>query len=82
METRFQPLPPENQGIKLVTILPSILQSSPAKCHLQVVPLATVPPFEELFYVWDDDQDEKQIYVDNSAVTITNNIRIALLHLW
>jgi hypothetical protein len=81
----YSPLPPDNDNIRLLRLLPNEDKAAPLHCELRNYSLQKLGPrthlYEALSYVWGDARETLPIYVDNNQFPVTVNLHAALSHL-
>ncbi|KAF4624060.1 hypothetical protein G7Y89_g14116 [Cudoniella acicularis] len=81
----YSSLPPDNDNIRLLRLLPNEDKAAPLHCELRNYSLQKLGPrthlYEALSYVWGDPRETLPIYVDNNQFPVTVNLHAALSHL-
>jgi hypothetical protein len=77
--TPYITLPPNH--IRLLTILPSSVSTSPIHSTLSTVPLTALPSYEALSYVWGPPVLSTSLLTPHGTIPITPNLHDALTHL-
>ncbi|KAF2469448.1 uncharacterized protein BDR25DRAFT_289012, partial [Lindgomyces ingoldianus] len=76
----YSPLPLGDTEIRLVTIVPGILED-PMVCILEAVSLDSPLAYEALSYVWGNLDDSRTIIVNNAPADVTSNLDMALRYI-
>lgn len=64
--------------IRVISIRSALEDEEPIECSLHEVPLDCLPDFEALSYVWGNQSDRGNIYIDGARFSVTKNLYIAL----
>ena len=77
-QSRYKPLDPEQEEIRLIEIRSPGTETTPTECRLSTISLLGNTRFTALSYVWGDPAITKDITLDGSVVPITTNLADAL----
>ena len=80
MELNYEPLDVENYEIRMLTILPTTLDSI-VRCTLEKTSLINPTKYAALSYCWGDPNTRTKIFVNNVEITVTTNLADALQQL-
>jgi hypothetical protein len=78
---RYQPLSPSQSSIRLLRLHPTPDPSWPIRCTLFHTTLKEAPPYVALSYAWGDAAGSSLIIIGSETVSVTRNLRHALLRL-
>ena len=77
----FQPLPVDADSIKLLLLQPSSQKRARIKCSRTTTQLSRGYSYEAVSYTWGAPLPSRQIFVDNQALEIGDNLYHCLLRL-
>lgn len=79
----YQPLSVSDESIRLLTLAPAALSSSPLRCHISHISLQEepTPKFEALSYVWGPRHFTQPININGHEFKVTRSIDDALRRL-
>jgi Heterokaryon incompatibility protein (HET) len=77
----YQPLDPEAQTIRLISLQPAPRFNSAIQCDLYHVALETKPQYEAISYSWGDPNVTSTIFLQGLPFQVTVNLMSALRHL-
>ncbi|BAE63736.1 unnamed protein product [Aspergillus oryzae RIB40] len=79
----YTPLPPGQNTIRMLRLLPHKDRTAPIKCELIEHPLKERKgqAYEALSYVWGSTENPSSIYVNSYALEVTSNLHAALSRL-
>ncbi|KAL4896928.1 heterokaryon incompatibility protein-domain-containing protein [Aspergillus ambiguus] len=82
---QYSPLPPGPNNIRMLCLLPDPNNDAPIRCRLFDYSLSEERRgghlYEALSYVWGGTDNPQTIFIDDQYLTVTANLREALLHL-
>jgi Heterokaryon incompatibility protein (HET) len=78
---KYTPLDASRNSIRLLRLRVAPDSSWPIRCSLFHTTLEEAPPYVALSYTWGDAVGSSPILVNSDTVTVTRNLRHALLHL-
>jgi len=78
------PLPPGNNRIRLLRLMPNRIETADIKCelfHYSLEPDNSTHLYDALSYVWGDLNKTVPIFVNEHVLSVTENLHAALVHL-